>query len=156
MTDRWPQEDPYAPRPTRLHQLIRPAGWTLKLYGISYGRRAVDERLLTAASSAAATVLPAADKPDVFGIGFVIAHQGQHAEWVLIDWWQAGGILAQRIVSRPYGSDDPLAQAPPHLLACVWELRITTFERDAWVKFVLAQPSRPNFSAYLDAAVGNE
>lgn len=116
----------------------------------------VDDELLATAASAAARVLPAGDTDDVFGVGFVIAHQGQHAEWVLVDWWRTGGVLAQHLLWRPCGSHLPPQDAPPHLLACVWELRITSFERDAWIHFILKDPSHPDVDGYLGAAIGDE
>lgn len=152
----WPKEDPYTPRPTRMHGLLQPNGWTLKLYGVSFNGPTVDDQLLATAASAAERVLPAVDNHDVFGVGFVIAHQGQHAEWILVDWWQTGGVLAQHLLWRPCGSADPPTDAPPNLLACVWELRVTTFERNAWVHHVLADPSRPDVKGYLSAAAGDE
>jgi hypothetical protein len=32
---------------------------------------------------------------------------------------------------------------------CAWDLRLQSFERDAWVKHVLRKPDAPDFDAYL-------
>lgn len=152
MNGRVLHEDAYAPRPTRLHRVIRAQGWTVKLYGISHGRPAVEDGMLDAAAEAGLAHLPAAAEPGVFDIGFVIAHQGQDAEWVLVHWWQTGGVLARRLLVRPCGAVHAFTTAPDHLLACVWELPVLAFERDAWVRFVLADPSEPDLDGYLEAA----
>lgn len=154
--DQWLTEEPYRPRPTRMYRLIEPSGWVLKLYGVSYSWSAVDEQLLTAAADAAGAVVTSLDPTDTFGVGFVIAHQGQHAEWVLVHWWQTGGILAHRLLSRPPGSTDPLTLAAPQLVGCVWELPVINFERDCWVSHVLVDPSRPDLTGYLAAALTAE
>jgi hypothetical protein len=38
---------------------------------------------------------------------------------------------------------------PSELTACVWDLAVIGFERDAWVKAVLRQPSGANLDRYL-------
>jgi hypothetical protein len=34
--------------------------------------------------------------------------------------------------------------------ACVWDLRVIGFERDAWLSKVLRNPGGPDIDAYLD------
>lgn len=156
MSSRLADEDPYSPRPIQMHRLLHLRGWTLKLYGISHGQPSVDADLLTAAATAAEVSLPPVTQAAVFGFGFVIAHHGQHAQWALVDWWQEGGVLAQQLLSRPIGDRAPLAPTTGHLMACVWEMSVQGFERDAWVRYVLSQPSRPDVDAYLGTSLSVE
>jgi hypothetical protein len=32
---------------------------------------------------------------------------------------------------------------------CVWDLRLQSFEREAWIKYLLCRPDGPDFEAYL-------
>jgi hypothetical protein len=43
-----------------------------------------------------------------------------------------------------------LGSSPDPLIACVWELPILAFERDAWVETVLSDAKRPDVPAYLE------
>lgn len=38
---------------------------------------------------------------------------------------------------------------PTGLIACVWDLRVMWFEREAWVETVLANPAGPDIEQYL-------
>jgi hypothetical protein len=38
---------------------------------------------------------------------------------------------------------------PTGLIACTWDLRVLSFEGDAWVEAVLANPSGPDMEEYL-------
>ena len=37
---------------------------------------------------------------------------------------------------------------PTGLIACTWDRRVLSFERDAWVEAVLANPSSPDIDEY--------
>ncbi|RIK29394.1 MAG: hypothetical protein DCC55_38030 [Chloroflexi bacterium] len=38
---------------------------------------------------------------------------------------------------------------PTGLAACVWDLRVLCFERQAWIETMLANPQGPDLDAYL-------
>lgn len=85
-------------------------------------------------------------------IGFVMAHAGEEADWLLLYWWSIGGILHRHIVSRR-ADQDGFDLADPSIVACVWEQIVIEYERKAWVRHVLtASPSR---SAYLQDVLPN-
>ena len=114
--DQVQSEDPSLPRPTRMYRLIESAGWVLKLSGSSSRRPAVNDQLLDLAADAAAGAVVRLDRHHNFGPGFIIARQGQHAEWVLVYWWQANGVLAHppAVGAAPALCGDR-ASAPPDL-----------------------------------------
>jgi hypothetical protein len=42
------------------------------------------------------------------------------------------------------------------LSACVWDLRLQSFERDAWVAHVLRRAPEPDFDSYLAKRLNEE
>lgn len=123
-------------------------GWTLKIYGIAFQRSAPRAELVAEAKRAARETLPPPDSPGVYGIGFIIVHDGQDGGRALVDWWTEGEILFQRLFGRAH-DNEPLMLRYDGALACVWELPILAFERDHWVRDVLSHPDAPEVDRYL-------
>jgi hypothetical protein len=97
----------------------------------------------------------AASKPSLFDhlVGaeqnVMILSHGAVSNWVMLDWWSSH-ILYHRI-SRVEGMPpERFIDAPFNLFQCVYELRITAFESEAWRKNVVEDPS-PDIHAYLKA-----
>lgn len=82
------------------------------------------------------------------GLGFCIAHVGEEAVWLLVDWWISGGIACQRMLSAPLANPTHFTPVSTPALACVWELVITAHERNAWVRHMLT--ATPAAHAYLE------
>lgn len=152
----------YRRRPIRFLEIARYQGWRLKVYGIRYQGESAQEfpdpPLLEAAKRLAFEQLELPAKTqDRYGVGFLIVHQGQDRNWVLLDWWYDSEILKQRLFSSPQENAldiQPVAQAD--LLACTWELAIHAFERQAWVDLVLNNPSGPDLDAYCDCQLNGD
>jgi hypothetical protein len=142
---------PYGPRPIRFLGLLSGDGWRLKTYGIAYERPAPRPELVEAASKAVAEVLPMpADGDGRHGVGFVGVHDGRGHCFVFVDWWADENELHHHVFISP--SDDPETledMTGSGLSACVWDLAVIGFERDAWVRTVLANPDGPDVDAYL-------
>ena len=68
---------------------------------------------------------------------------------VMLDWWSSH-ILYHRIVRVEGMPPERFIDAPLDLFQCVYELRITAFESEAWRKNVSENPS-PDIHAYLKA-----
>jgi ketosteroid isomerase-like protein len=142
--------EPYRPRSARFLELWRPDGWLLKLYGLAYeGGRPRAEVVEAAKRSARAALPRPARSGERYGTGFVIVHEGQDACWLLLDWWGCENVLHQRLLTAPLSAPDEFQPAPRDLTACVWELRLLAFERDAWVAAVLTD-SEADVGRYLD------
>lgn len=122
--------------------------WRLKQHVIGVDGEWPSEDAIGAALGAAARELP--PRP---GVGFVIAHAGDTALWVLIDWWSDDVMLNQRNLRAPL--DDPGALEPfeQGIVACTWELAVLAFEREAWVRHVLREG---NIEGYLGAGLEAE
>jgi hypothetical protein len=140
----------YRPRRARFLELCEAEGWLVKLYGIAYEGDGPPSSSVEAAKRAAGEALPQpARTDDRYGIAVVIVHEGQDACWLLIDWWGDESILHHRMLMAPLGGADAFQPAPPDVTACVWELPLLVFERDAWVATVLGEDG-PDLRRYLD------
>jgi hypothetical protein len=141
----------YAGRPVTSLGTLDYAGWQLKLVGISYLDAEPRPALVDAAATAARAVLPMpAVTPDRYGLGFVGIHDGRGACFVFVDWWEAENELHHRTFTAPHDAPDRLVEVTGSgFAACAWDLAVISFERDAWVRTILANPTGPDPEAYL-------
>ena len=142
---------PYEARTIRFINQAAPDGWRIKIYGISPKSSPLPSNIVSAGAKA---VLPHLPQPAITehrcGVGFLIIHRGTMRNWFLLDWWEYEDILHQKLFSSPL--DDPGSITPEpdtSLIACVHELRVVTFESDAWIKTVLREDQEPGFDDYL-------
>jgi len=144
----------YQTRPVCFMEVVERAGWKIKVYGIRYQGNGAEtqpeSKTVALAKEAAFAALPIpAVTPERYGVGFLIIHQGQDRNWILLDWWFDQEILKQKLFSSPVGAADQITPAEPDLLACTWELAVLGFERQAWLETVLNNPNGPDLDAYL-------
>ena len=90
----------------------------------------------------AASVFPAPPQPGDHPVGFLILHYGSEGDYLLVSQWYDADMLKHWVRGAVVDADGhttftPLAQRD--LVACVWELEVIKFERDAWVNTVLAR-----------------
>ena len=140
---------PYKERSFRFVELLSIHDWRMKLYGIAWQGELPRRELLEAAKCIAAETL-AKETVNNYKVGFIGAHDGRNASFVFVDFWGNENELFHRVfLSR---SNDPSALAPAKSSdssVCVWDLRLQSFEREAWIKHVLRKPSAPDFDGYL-------
>jgi hypothetical protein len=149
--------EPYAKRPVRPLGLFEHDGWRLKVYGIRYGAELPDADLVEAAQRLAAERLPdpAGDGTEErYGVGFLGVHEGRGSDFVFLDWWQNENELHHHTWVAPKGRPIAFEYVTPTGLsacvsACVWDLSVICFERQAWLEDVLANPAGPDVEAYL-------
>lgn len=143
--------EPYTPRPVRYLELAEQDGWRVKVYGISVHDKTPDDALVDAAIDHAFDQLPTPPTADNrHGVAILIVHEGNDGIWLLLDWWFGQDMLKHRLFSSPY--DDPYGFediSDSRTMACVWELSVFAFEREAWVETVLANEAGPDLDAYL-------
>ena len=144
--------EPYEKRPIRFLEEWRHEGWRLKVYGITYRREAGPRAgLIETAKRLAREKLPRpADEGGRYGVGFVGVHDGRGANFVFVGWWADENELHYHVWAAPSGETEDLRymneKGPA---ACVWDLRVVAFERDAWVEEVLARAAGPDVEAYM-------
>jgi hypothetical protein len=126
-----PVNETYSPRKCTCVGVRDVARRALKVYWLSaYGSPPVAEHVAAALVAAAEVLRDADDDP---APGFVIAHKGRRASWISVSWWTQGDSLSHKY----FAYDAATATARPvdgAMIACVWELGIVGFERDAYVE----------------------
>ena len=90
----------------------------------------------------AATVLTEAAGEGDHPAGFLILHYGMEGVYLLVSQWYDADMLKHWVRGATVDAEGethfaPLAQRD--LIACVWELEVIRFERDAWVNTVMAR-----------------
>ena len=142
---------PYQTRPIRFLELWQPDGWRLKVYGIASGRTIPRPELLVAAKAVAIERLASVPASlDHYSVGFVGVHDGKTANFVFVDWWADQNELHHHVYVSPCDDPSRLTYATPTgVMACVWDLRVIAFERQAWLETILTRQGPPDFDAYL-------
>jgi len=150
-------QEPYRPRPVRDLGTFEHEGWRLKRYGIAYAGDAPRPELVEASDAVARATLPLpAQAEGRYGVGFLGIHDGRGHCFTFVDWWADENELHHRVFITPAdapGDLRPASASEP--VACVWDLAVMAFERDAWVRCVL-DADAPDVSAYLVARLQGE
>ena len=124
--------EPYRARPVRFLEERAQDGWRLKVYGIAYGRELPRAELIETAKRIARELLPQpAAGGGRYGVGFLGVHDGRGANFIFIDWWADENELHHHVYTS--ASDelfDPKYTTPTGLSACVWDLRVQSYERE--------------------------
>ncbi|MBI4515901.1 MAG: isochorismatase [Deltaproteobacteria bacterium] len=150
--------EPYAPRVIRPLGIWREAGWRLKAYGIAYRGEQPRAELIAAAKIAASHRLPQLSaEQHCYGVGFLGVHDGRDANLVFVDWWANENELHHHAYVSPANKPELLEYVNPSgMMACVWDLQVIGFERQAWVETVLANPRGPDLEAYLSRCLSEQ
>ena len=140
----------YAPRPiTWLGVRLCPGGWRLKTYSIRYASAPLDSDLYEQCLSVEAARLPRpAESERSPGVGVAIFHQGRAVHYLVLGWWHNENEFPLRVFVRGFG-DAAWRPAGEHESICVWDFQILWFEREAYVRHVLAPEQEPDIDAYL-------
>ncbi|MET3290081.1 UNVERIFIED_CONTAM: hypothetical protein ABID98_002651 [Brevibacillus sp. OAP136] len=148
----------YKKRAVRFLELWNHSGWSLKMYGIAYEGEFPRQRLVDAAKEFAQKHLPEVAGTDRhYGVGFIGVHDGHGGSFIFIDWWSDENELNHHVYVASHESPDSFTYMTPHgLIACVWDLKILSFEREAWLQCVLNNPEGPNLEDYLAARLNED
>jgi prepilin-type processing-associated H-X9-DG protein len=143
--------EPYRPRAVRFLEEWRDAGWRLKVYGIAYiGERPRAELIETAKRIARERLPQPAVTESRYGVGFLGVHDGRTANFVFVDWWADENELHHHVYSSASDELENLSYVTPTgLSACVWDLRVQSFEREAWLEEVLKSARGANVEGYM-------
>lgn len=145
--------DPYIPRPIRFQELWTVGELTLKAYSICLPGERVLPKLWVAARDVVQPFLEAGPTQHrTHRSGFVSVHQGR-GEWqVNLDLWINENELLHRVWVTPENGPLELKSPPEdHNAFCVWEVYLMSFERHAWLAYMLNNPDGPDLESYLTA-----
>lgn len=147
--------EPYQPRAIHHLENWELEGFRMKVYGIAYRGERPAQKLCNAARNVAAIRLAeSALDTRHYGVGFVGIHEGKGANFVFIDWWADKNELHHHAyISADDDRTNLVYQTPSGLIACVWDLHVLAFEREAWVNNVMKQHRSPDIPGYLDTTL---
>jgi len=141
---------PYAPRPIRFDGVRALGGWRVKTYVITHGERPFERARFDAAERLAADALPESTTSERPGLAFLILHQGNGADYVVLGWWDRENELPTRVAVRERTAGAAWRPARASESFCVWDLQVIGFERDAYVDTVLRDGDPAAAKAYLE------
>lgn len=147
----------YRPRPVHFLELFECGPWRVKLYGLAAEHKRLLPELVKAAKELARTVLPSgAEASDAYGVGFAGVHCGLDSNFIFIDWWANENELHHHVFTSSLEKPLEINRAPEGIAACVFDLQVIWFERNAWVEKVLANPRGPDIEAYLERVLSDQ
>ena len=148
----------YRPRSIRCAGIWAIDGWRLKRYGIAYEREQPRSELMEAAQRVARPRLPQPASSDGrYGVGFVGAHDGRDGCVAFVDWWANEDELHHHLyVAPPDRPGELIPAGPADFTACVWDLAVLAFEREAWLAAVLQNPSGLDLERYLQQQLNGD
>ena len=150
-------KEAYKPRPVRFLGLLEIGSWRIKLYGLTAEHIRLLPELVLAAKRIIAGALPASpDANGSYGVGFAAVHAGVDSNLVFVDWWANDNELHHHVFTSSLEKPLDIHPAPAGLTACVFDLQVIWFERNAWVEKVLANPNSPDIDAYLNKVLSDD
>ncbi|MEZ5841969.1 MAG: hypothetical protein R3D02_16610 [Hyphomicrobiales bacterium] len=133
----------YAPRAVDFHGTITAGDHRLKVYSLR------SERFADASLPAADTIqriftaaLPAPVLEADHKVGFGILHWANDGLYALVSTWYDANMLRLMVfLCDDLSKSEPVLTPLNHLniITCVWELEIYKYERDVWMREVLAK-----------------
>jgi hypothetical protein len=128
------------------------------VYGIAHSRATPSLGLIEAAKGVAADRLAAvAPSMQHYSVGFLGIHEGRTSNFVFVDWWADENELHHHVYVSPKDEPQRLNYATPTgVIACVWDLRVLAFERQAWLDTVLKPAGNVNLDAYLERRLNDD
>jgi len=86
-----------------------------------------------------------------------LKNDGKNACVVFGDYWGNENELFHHVfLCRSSDPDAFIPAKDSDSSVCVWDLRLQSFEREAWIKRVLCEGNAPHFQAYLDERLNDD
>lgn len=124
-----------------------------KFYGISHSGDKPNSLLL----NEALRLTKSKDLSNVVnpqGYGFCGVHEGVTANFVFLGVW--GNVNELWLYTWTSSLDDPtnfILRTGEGLLGCCWDLRVISYERDLWYKYVVQNKDKPDYSKYFEESL---
>jgi hypothetical protein len=110
------------------------------MYRITKNRSALSTEVFDESKRLAKQNLNQADQEgNAYKVSFVISHEASEAIFTLVNWWVEGNMLITKVYKSSFASPGEFEEITNSNIAgaCIWELAIISYERDAWVTDVL-------------------
>ena len=134
-------------------------GWNVKVYQITYRLKFESKETLDKAVLNLHTWLEKSKTLDfeTYRTAFLIVHEGRDGVWTLLNWWTGGEMLRSITFYTDYSKPKEFRMLPKEgFMACVWEMAVTSFEREMWIEHILKKAGSPDFTAYFEARLNAE
>jgi len=148
----------YKKRAIKFLEQVDTEAWRMKIYGITSDQENLPVNLILRSKNIVLGYLP---KPAVteqrYGVGFLIIHRSPMENWFLLNWWGNENIIHQQVFSS--STNEPGNISPvddKSIVACVYELEVYSFERQAWIDTVLSNVKAPDFEKYLQSRLNTD
>lgn len=141
----------YTPRKISFIEILVSGKWRLKVYGITSLDEMLDPQIYESAKTVAVKrIAEVSADTKHYNTGFLIINQGKTGNFVCVDFWTNENELHNHVYTSSLDNPAVLEYVTPMgISACVWDLRVMCFEREAWLGTVLNNDSDPDFEAYL-------
>lgn len=146
---------PYAQREIRYLGWTSQENWVIKLYAI-FGRGDDHTRGLTekATELCRDVLLQAQPSIECHDVAFVITHEGQDGNYVVLDWWVGGNMLSHHIYHAPLTNPLHFRRFQDHdIVSCAWETQVLAFEGRMWIEYILSRGDGADIVAYAEAGL---
>lgn len=143
----------YFPRWVEAGKTMALNGYRLKSYAMYLSRGAAKEVLPDSElQDLLKKCLPPPVDPLDHGVGFVLVHYARDGDYLLVSRWYGGNMLKHELFALSHTAHgwqaEPLVST--NIVACVWELQVITFERQAWVSTAMAKGgTEDSFESYF-------
>ena len=90
-------------------------------------------------------------KLPTYNKAFLIIHEAREGVWILLNWWTGGEMIETKVFFTGYETPEIITDSPykTNALLCVWELEVFAHERASWIKYILRNADKPDYSGYL-------
>ena len=132
----------YGPRRVWARPLVTVGGARLKPYELRFaGLLAGPEPAPLDWAALLARRRPRPDDALDHAVGFAIMHYAKDGDYLLVSRWHAGNTLKHEVWTVGTSDEGWLLTSllETRMIACVWELEIIHFERNAWVRTAMAK-----------------
>lgn len=146
----------YQPRFVASRAAVAVKGYRMKCYEMFYDAAREKEASISrdAWCSLLGKCLGPSDDKNEHKCGFAIVHHARDGTYLLASRWFGGNMLKHEafMVEDAPGKAALESLASSRIIACVWELEVIKFERDAWVRTAMAGLGKPeSLDAYFAA-----
>lgn len=143
----------YLPRWVEAKGMIAVNGYRLKPYSMHIAMHE-SKRMLSSQElqGLLRKCLSTSADPMDHGVGFAIVHYARDGDYLLVSRWYGGNMLKHELfrISHTRQGWRAVPLRSTNIVACVWELQVITFERQAWVYTAMAKGgTEVSFDMYL-------
>ena len=131
----------YKKRPIRFLELYTVTPWVLKIYSITTGQsEVVAEKQVDLVKKYLPEWLEKGKQYSLttYNVATVIIHEGKEGCFAIMNWWVDENMLQHFVyLATKKQPDRFVLYSDNGIVACVWEMAVLWFERNAWVNSVL-------------------